>query len=148
MYVELKSGYADNGPAWIANIAFSKSGQTIYFDGKALRSSKGCGIGSNYHDVKTGEEYWVSGIKKNEQNRHWAGGGIVEIDKECVAGYLEAIGKRTLSKGIKVVNLQPSAPTMESHKYENQKLGTNDEKPVPGRRTSNKKWDHVDLNDE
>jgi hypothetical protein len=31
MYIELKTGYQDNGPAWIGRVKFSKTGQTIYF---------------------------------------------------------------------------------------------------------------------
>jgi hypothetical protein len=31
MYVELKSGFSDDGPAWIGKVKFSKSGQTVYF---------------------------------------------------------------------------------------------------------------------
>ena len=40
-YVELKSGYADNGPAWIGYVTPSKSGRTLYFNGRALRKFKG-----------------------------------------------------------------------------------------------------------
>src|SRR5262245_5530489 len=39
-YIELKSGYADNGPAWIANVSISKTGRTIYFNGRALKRTK------------------------------------------------------------------------------------------------------------
>ena len=31
-YIELKTGYADNGPAWIGNVKESKTGKTIYFN--------------------------------------------------------------------------------------------------------------------
>jgi hypothetical protein len=36
-YVELKSGYHDDGPAWIARVLVSKPGRTVYFNGKALK---------------------------------------------------------------------------------------------------------------
>ena len=50
-YVELKTGYNDNGPAWIARVKVSKSGRTIYFDGRALKQgSSGTG---NFVDLKT-----------------------------------------------------------------------------------------------
>ena len=32
-YIELKTGFSDRGPAWIGKVVFSKSGQTIYFNG-------------------------------------------------------------------------------------------------------------------
>ncbi len=31
-YIELKSGYSDNGPAWIGYVTPSKTGRTIYFN--------------------------------------------------------------------------------------------------------------------
>jgi hypothetical protein len=53
MYVELKSGYNDDGPAWISRVYFSKAGQTVYFYGKTLRHAGG-GLGPfNHVDVET-----------------------------------------------------------------------------------------------
>ena len=31
MYIELKTGYSDDGPAWIGYVKTSKSKKTIYF---------------------------------------------------------------------------------------------------------------------
>ncbi|MFL9838337.1 hypothetical protein ABS768_12550 [Flavobacterium sp. ST-75] len=39
-YIELKSGYSDNGPAWIGLVTFSKTGRTVYFNGKAFKNLK------------------------------------------------------------------------------------------------------------
>ncbi len=33
-YIELKTGYNDNGPAWIGRVKLSGSGKTIYFNGR------------------------------------------------------------------------------------------------------------------
>jgi len=90
-YVELKSGYSDNGPAWVARVKMSRSGQTVYFGNKAL--SRGNGVSGNYYDVETGEEYWVSGVKKRGLNRHWAGGGSVAIEASAVVAFLEHTGR-------------------------------------------------------
>jgi hypothetical protein len=87
MYVELKSGFADSGPAWIGWVEFSKTGRTVYYRGRALRRMKGGGIAGNHVDVETGEEYWVSGVKKNGQDRHWAGTGTVSIDPDAADEY-------------------------------------------------------------
>ena len=84
MYVELKTGHMDNGPAWIGRVTFSKTGQTIYSRGKSLRKIPGGGVSANYRDVDTGEQYWISGVKKNREDRHWAGAGAVEIDEDVV----------------------------------------------------------------
>jgi hypothetical protein len=89
MYVELKTGYADNGPAWIGWVKFSKAGATVYYRGKAL--GRGHGVSGNYFDVETGEEYWVSGVKKNREDRHWAGSGPVLIDPDAVDEYRRII---------------------------------------------------------
>ncbi len=64
MYVELKTGFNDNGPAWIGRVAFSKTGRTIYYRGKSLRRIPGGGVSGNYRDIATGEEYWISGVKR------------------------------------------------------------------------------------
>lgn len=95
-YIELKTGYADNGPAWIGKVGFSKSGKTIYFNNHALKGN-GHGV---CRDIETGEIYWVSGVKKNEENRHWAGNGKIMVDKEIVDEYLQIIGKQVLDTQI------------------------------------------------
>lgn len=38
-------------------------------------------------DVQTREEFWVSGVKRNGSNRHWAGSGPVQIDDDVKAEY-------------------------------------------------------------
>ena len=90
MYIENKS-QGHSGSAWIAYVEFSKSGQTVYFDNKSLKKLKTAGISGNHFDIETGEEYWISGVKKNGEDRHWAGGGKVMLDKDCVEEYLKFI---------------------------------------------------------
>jgi len=84
-YIELKTGFADNGPAWIGKVEYSKSGKTIYFNGHAFKG-KGHGVAS---DIETGDIYWISGVKKNGQDRHWAGNGKIMIDRTIVDEYLK-----------------------------------------------------------
>ncbi|ETW93073.1 MAG: hypothetical protein ETSY1_40850 [Candidatus Entotheonella factor] len=87
LYIEQKSGYHDNGPAWIGRVTFSKSGQTLYYRGLQLQRLKGGGVAGNYYDVTTGEEYWVSGVKRDGADRHWAGSGLVHIDEDVREEY-------------------------------------------------------------
>jgi len=47
--------------------------------------------GGNYIDMETGESFWVSGVKKNGKDRHWAGSGKVLIEASAVAEYLKTI---------------------------------------------------------
>jgi hypothetical protein len=72
-------------------VRFSKSGRTLYVGELELQSCQGQGIRGNYFDVKTGTEYWVSGPKKNGEDRHWAGGGVVRIDADLIDEYWRTI---------------------------------------------------------
>jgi hypothetical protein len=87
-YIELKSGHSDNGPAWIGYVNPSKTGRTLYFDGRALMKLKGqrrAESGGNYVDMETGESFWVSGVKKNGEDRHWAGSGKVFVEAAALS---------------------------------------------------------------
>lgn len=94
-YIEHKIGN-ENGAAWIAAVKRSKSGQTVYFNGKSFK--KRPGISGNYIDIETGEEYWISGVKKDGGDRHWAGSGKIMIDNSILSEYLELIEKTSLPK--------------------------------------------------
>jgi len=95
MYIELKSGDGDErGPAWIGRVTFSKSDKTIHYRDLKFRSLKGSGIFANYFEIVTGDEYWISGCKNNGHDRHWAGGGPVEIDEDVREEYWAAIRKQ------------------------------------------------------
>lgn len=89
IYIELKSGRGDSGPAWITRAQLSKSGRTVYFNGRALKRLGGQGISGNYYCAETGDELWVSGVKRRGGDRHWAGGGPVMIDERVLEDYLE-----------------------------------------------------------
>ncbi len=71
MYVENKQGNIDGERARIGWVTFSKTGLSVHYRGKTLNRSTQT-ISGNYFDVETGEEYWVSGIKKRGSNVHWA----------------------------------------------------------------------------
>lgn len=86
VYVELKSGYSHNGPAWIGYGNYNRTGNTLYFNGQILR--KGTGVSGNYYDFDTHDEYWVSGVKRNGSDRHGSGNGKINIDSDVVPEYL------------------------------------------------------------
>lgn len=106
-YIELKTGYAHNGPAVIARVVLSRSGQTIYFGEKALRRG-GRLVSGNYFDIVNGDEYWVSGVKKRGSDRHRAGAGPVDIEASAVPEYLAEVGSRVLPKGLNVISDLPA----------------------------------------
>jgi hypothetical protein len=87
MYVENKDGQIDGVPGRIGWVTFSKSGQTVCYRGRELRKAGGQGVRGNFFDAATGEEYWVSGVKKRGSNAHWAERISVEIDPDALDEY-------------------------------------------------------------
>lgn len=104
IYVELKSGHNNNGPAWIGMGFYNRTGQTVYFNGKIFKNGKGAV--SNHYDAETLEDYWISGVKKDGTDRHTTGSGVIQIDEDIVKEYCELVGITSLPKGkFKVVKL-------------------------------------------
>ncbi|MCH5279192.1 MAG: mannose-1-phosphate guanylyltransferase [Christensenellaceae bacterium] len=95
-YIELKTGYHDDGPAWIGRVKMSRSGNTVYFNDHAF--VKQSGVSGNYIDIESGDEYWISGVKKNGEDRHWAGNGKIIIDSKIIPEYLEIVGDNEINK--------------------------------------------------
>lgn len=86
MYIEDKSGGLE-GEARIGRVYLSKSGKTLYYRGMKFKSLKGSGFKANYFDVETGDHYWISGPRKDQDNRLYGGNNGVEIDKDISEEY-------------------------------------------------------------
>lgn len=86
MYVENKDGDIDGVPGRIGWVTFSKTGNTVYYRGRELRRMKR-GIRGNFYDVGTVEEYWVSGVKRDRSDAHWAESVAVEVDEDASEEY-------------------------------------------------------------
>ena len=82
MYIEYKGGDIV-GDARIGRVTFSKTEQTIYYNGKAFAKHRG--FKSNYYDIETGEEYWISGCKKDGTDALYSTN--VEIDEDVWEEY-------------------------------------------------------------
>tara|TARA_R110002033_G_scaffold170879_1_gene214648 strand:- start:1833 stop:2414 length:582 start_codon:yes stop_codon:yes gene_type:complete len=122
-YLELKSGFSDNGPAWIGLVSFSKSGKTIYFDGKAFQSLNGMGINGNYFDIENGDEYWISGVKKDMTDRHKFGGGKIFVEKRILNNYLKIVDKSELPKSdYELTEVDTEKPIERINELENEKI--------------------------
>ena len=120
MYIELKTGYSDDGPAWIGYVKTSKSKKTIYFNDQAFQKYNGCY--SNYVDIETGDEYWISGLKKKESNRHWAGHGKIMIDQRAVDEYLSLIEEKELPHNLfEIIDIEDRFPMERINKLLNSK---------------------------
>ena len=65
----------------------SKSGRTLYYDGKAFRPLVPKGFKSNYRCVETGEDYWISGCKREGGDRLYGERVPVHIDEEVREEY-------------------------------------------------------------
>ncbi len=87
MYVENKEGDIDGYSARIGWVRFSKSGRSVYYRNLTLAAIKGGGVSGNYYCEETGEEYWVSGIKKRGSNTHWAESVKLHIDSDAAEEY-------------------------------------------------------------
>lgn len=87
MYVENKDGLIEGADARIGWVSFSKSGRSVYYKGRTLAAVGGRGIGGNFMDVETGEEFWVSGVKKRGSNTHSAESASVIVDDDAREEY-------------------------------------------------------------
>ena len=124
-YIELKSGFSDNGNAWIGLVSFSKSGKTIYFDGKAFQSLNGMGINGNYFDIESGDEYWISGVKKDMTDRHKFGSGKIFVEKRILSDYLKIINKSELPQSeYELTEVETEKPIERINELENEKYET------------------------
>lgn len=90
MYIEQKAGNL-TGPARIGRVAFSKTGRTLYYAGKTFQSLKGNGFKANYYDLETGDEYWISGCRRDGADRLYGERVPVEIDEDVREEYWTAI---------------------------------------------------------
>ena len=93
MYIEDKSGGL-NGPARIGRVTFSKTGRSVHYGGRTFQKMKG--YKANYFDVDTGDEFWISGPRKDGRDRLYDGTTMpVEIDDDVSTEYWRDIRGQT-----------------------------------------------------
>ena len=88
MYIEYK-GDDVTGPGRIGRVTFSKTGRTITYGGREFHRLSGQGFKANYFDVKTREEYWISGCRKDGNDALYP--AVIEIDPDCQKEYWREI---------------------------------------------------------
>lgn len=86
MFIECK-GDSLTGEARIGLVTFSKSGKSIHYQGKTFETLSGTGFKANYFDVETGEHYWISGCKKNGEDRLYGERLPIFIDDDVHESY-------------------------------------------------------------
>ena len=90
MYIERK-GAGLTGPARIGRVTFSKTGKSIYYRDRTFHRLPQCGFKSNYYDLKTQEDYWISGPKKDGGDRLYGERVPVKIDDDVREEYWTSI---------------------------------------------------------
>lgn len=104
MYIERKAGNL-TGEARIGRVKFSKTGKTIYYGGRQYETLKGRGFKANYFDIESGEEYWISGCKRNGFDRLYGERIPVAIDEDVRKEYWTEIRKLPDSKDKEIANM-------------------------------------------
>ena len=93
MYIECKAGGL-TGEARIGRVTFSQTGRTLYYRGQKFQSLKGAGFKSNYYDVDTCEDYWISGPKREGGDALYGGSTPIEIDEDVREEYWRDIRRQ------------------------------------------------------
>src|SRR5262249_10951135 len=93
MYIECKGGGL-NGWARIGRVTFSRTGATLYYSGKEFGKLGGRGSKANYSEIGTGEQYWISGPRRDGVDRLYKSDKPVEIDEDVREEYWTEIRKR------------------------------------------------------
>ena len=93
MYIERKAGGLV-GAARIGRVRYSKSGCTVYYDGKEFRSLKGHGFKANYYEVETGEQYWISGPRRDGNDGLYLSNVRAVIDDDVREEYWKSIRRK------------------------------------------------------
>ncbi len=87
MYVERKDQNGLDGPGRIGWVELSRSRRAYLYGGKRLQ--KVVCFKHNCVEAETGEMFWVSGPKKNGEDKLY--GGVVEIDEDAREEYWRRI---------------------------------------------------------
>lgn len=84
-------------------VTFSKSGQSLYYQGRRFKTLKGSGFKANYYEIETGEEYWISGCKKDGTDALYS--TTVEIDEDVREEYWTVIRNKPDLRGTKSLRM-------------------------------------------
>jgi hypothetical protein len=101
MYIEFK-GDGLTGCARIGRVCFSKSGKTVYYNGKQFRRCSG--FKANYYDVASNERYWISGCRGDGVDRLYGESTPVEIDDDVRDEYWTEIRLQPEKRSQRIAN--------------------------------------------
>ena len=80
------------GPARIGRVTFSKTAKSLHYRGREFHSLGGQGFKANYRETETGEQYWISGCKRDGSDALYS--TTVEIDDDVREEYWSRIRKK------------------------------------------------------
>jgi hypothetical protein len=84
-------------------------------------------IQGNFMDIESGNEYWISGVKKDMSDRHKFGGGKILVEKRILSEYLQIIGKSELPKtNFELTEVNIKIPIERINEIENEKYETSE----------------------
>ena len=92
MYIEDKSEGLE-GPARIGWVEFSKTGRTLRYRGREFQSPQVKRSKANFVDVETGEEFWISGPRRDGADGLHGPQGV-PIDEDAREHYWIEIRRR------------------------------------------------------
>jgi hypothetical protein len=92
MYIESKAESL-NGPARIGRVIYSKTGTTAYYQGKTFQKTTQA-FKANFFETESGDEYWISGPRRDGSDRLYASNIPVEIDDDVREEYWLTIRNR------------------------------------------------------
>jgi hypothetical protein len=98
MWIEYK-GDGLVGPARIGWVKVKDKGKRLEYRDQSFRTSRGQGFKSNYYDIETREDYWISGCRKDGRDALYS--TDVEIDGDALEEYWVNIRKESEKKKIK-----------------------------------------------
>jgi hypothetical protein len=99
MWIEQKLGDGLSGAARIGWVKVSDRGKRIDYGPKSFRSLNGRGFKTNYYEVATREEYWISGCRKDGRDALY--GTTVDIDEDALEEYWTNIRKQPQNKSVR-----------------------------------------------
>lgn len=99
MYIEDKSEGLE-GPARIGRVTYSKSGRSLSYAGRTFRPLGGRGYKANYEDVSTGEQFWISGPRRDGADGLYGARTTADmVDDDIAEPYWVQIRARTAPPG-------------------------------------------------
>ena len=108
MYIERKEDDSNfglspmSGQAWIGKVNFSNTGKTIYYKDKTFQRIKG--FKANYIDTDSGDQYWISGCKKDGSDRLYGERVPISIDDDVREEYWTKIRQIPENINIQIIN--------------------------------------------